>query len=276
MALKLGRRCGAILAIMMVLSLLLVPAASAAGGVHVVRRGENLTSIARYYGVDVYALARANNIYNLNRIYPGQRLVIPGGSTTPPSTPTYYTVRRGDTLSAIAARYGTTIWQLMQWNNLSNANFIYSGQVLRVSGGGTQPPPRPVPVPTAVPVGNWTATYYNTGDLSGNPVLGRQDANIDFNWGFGSPATSQVFADHFSVRWTRTFNMAGGTYRVSARVDDGVRVYIDGVLVIDSWIVQAVTTYTRDVVIPAGNHTYTVEYFDSEGLAEIHITSQKL
>jgi LysM repeat protein len=44
---------------------------------HIVSRGETLTSIAYYYGVSPWAIASANNIYNLNRIYAGQRLYIP-------------------------------------------------------------------------------------------------------------------------------------------------------------------------------------------------------
>jgi len=327
-----GRRVGAILAVVVLLSVLLVPAASAEGQaihivapgetlyqislrygvgmyaiaaangitnlnaiyvgqrlvipgaapqppaprVHVVRAGETLSSIARLYGVDMYALARANNIYNLNRIYPGQRLVISGGGAPPPApAPTYYTVRYGDTLAKIAARFGTTVWSLMQLNHISNPNLIYAGQVLRVSGTVPPPGPPPPPPPPSPPPGGWTAQYYNTRDLSGAVALSRTDADLNFNWGFSSPAAA-VFADNFSARWNRTFNMSGGTYRITARVDDGVRVYVDGVLVIDAWQVQAVTTYTRDVIIPTGNHTFTVEYFEAEGVAEIHITSQKL
>jgi hypothetical protein len=71
--------------------------------------------------------------------------------------------------------------------------------------------------------------------------------------------------------------MSGGTYRITARVDDGVRVYIDGVqVIVDAWKVQAVTSYTQDVVLTTGNHTFTVEYFEAEGVAEVHLTSQKL
>lgn len=273
------QRLGAALIIAILLGTLLVPVAAAsnqpaplarplaAGRIHIVRPGETLYSIARLYGVDVYELARANGIYNLNRIYVGQRLVIPDGA---PPGPIYYTVRRGDTLSRIAARFGTTVWALMQLNGIRNPNLIYVGQVLLIRGAVPPPPPPPPPPP-----GGWQAQYFNNRDLAGTPVLTRTDANINFNWGYGSPAP-QVYADNFSARWTRTFNMSGGTYRISATVDDGIRVYVDGVLVIDAWQVQAVTTYTRDVVIAAGNHTFVVEYFEAEGLAEVHLSSTRL
>jgi len=274
-----GRRVGAILAVFLVLSFVLVPVASASGEaspaarpvaadrIHVVRPGETLMGIARLYGVDVYELARINHIYNLNRIYVGQRLVIPGGAPPPPL---YYTVRPGDTLTKIAARFGTTVWALVQLNHLSNPDRIYVGQVLLIRGPLPPPPPPPPP-----PAGAWSAQYYNNRELTGTPALERRDPDLNFNWGYSSPSPA-VTADNFSARWTRTFYMTGGTYRITARVDDGVRVYIDGVQIIDAWKVQAVTSYTQDVVLTTGNHTFTVEYFEAEGVAEVHLTSQKL
>lgn len=57
-----------------------------------------------------------------------------GSSPTPtPSGEKYYTVVSGDTLSAIAVRYGTTVSQLCSWNGISNPDYIYVGQVLRVA-----------------------------------------------------------------------------------------------------------------------------------------------
>ena len=79
--------------------------------VHVVQRGEYLNLISLQYGVDVAAIMRANGIVDANRIYIGQRLIIPpsGGATTDTdsqdsasSCPTYYRVRVGDYLAKIA------------------------------------------------------------------------------------------------------------------------------------------------------------------------------
>ena len=118
-------------------------------GVHVVQRGENLFRIALRYGMTVQRLAAANGIVNTNHVYVGQRLVIPGRATTspPPAQPApsgqTYTVRRGDTLSAIALRYGVSMWSLAQVNSIRNSSFIYVGQVLRIPGGGS--PTRPAP-----------------------------------------------------------------------------------------------------------------------------------
>jgi len=129
------------------------------GSVHVVQRGENLYRIALRYGTTVQALATANGIVNTSRIYAGQRLVIPGHSGTPPSTPPAsgqtYVVRRGDTLSAIALRYGVSVWSLAQLNGIGNPSLIYVGQVLRIPAGGSPSPPSPSPPSPAPNSGRW-------------------------------------------------------------------------------------------------------------------------
>lgn len=268
-----GRRVGAILIVVLLLSMLVAPAASASGAVvHVVQRGETLYSIAARYGVSMYAIAEANHLTNLNAIYAGMRLVIPAGP--PPACPVYYRVQRGDNLTRIAARYGVSVAQLQQWNRITNPNRIYVGQTLVIHPPRCAPPPKPTPPPPPQ-AGNWFAQYYNNRDLAGAPVLERKETNLSYNWGYGSPAP-QVFADNFSARWNRTFNLTGGTYRVTVRADDGVRVYIDGALYIDEWRVQAATPFVRDLVIVTGNHTFTVEFFEAEGVSEISFSLTKL
>ncbi len=137
---------------------LVIPAGgSATSGVHVVQRGENLFRIALRYGMTAQALAAANGIANVNHVYVGQRLVIPtGGSTPSPVQPIpagqTYTVRRGDTLSGIALRYGISTWALAQANGIRNPSFIYVGQVLRIPSGGSPAPQPPSPAPTG---GRW-------------------------------------------------------------------------------------------------------------------------
>jgi LysM repeat protein len=131
-----------------------------ASGVYVVKRGDTLGSIAARNGVSLNALARTNGIANINLIYVGQRLVIPGKSSAAvavsrpaaaPAATGVYVVRRGDTLGKIAARYGTSISRLAAINGLANPNHIYVGQRLKVSGKAA-PAPKAGPAPTG---GKW-------------------------------------------------------------------------------------------------------------------------
>jgi len=111
---------------------------------YTVQRNDNLTEIANRFGTTVAELVRLNNIANPNLIYPGQVLIIRenGGSVTPPSGAVTYTVQRNDNLTEIAARFGTTVAELVRLNNIANPNLIYPGQVLiiRENGGSVTPP----------------------------------------------------------------------------------------------------------------------------------------
>lgn len=114
--------------------------------------------------------------------------------------------------------------------------------------------------------GAWEGKYWNNRNLSGNPVLTRQDASINFDWGGGSPAT-EIFTDDFSAQWTQTANLPAGTYRFSATADDGMRVWIDNVMIIDAWFDSQVRTITADVYLGAGNHSIVVQYYEAGGMA---------
>ena len=114
--------------------------------------------------------------------------------------------------------------------------------------------------------GPWEGRYWNNRDLSGNPVLIRQDASINFDWGGDAPAP-QVFTDNFSAQWTQTATLPAGTYRFSATADDGIRVWVDNTLIIDAWYDSQVRTITADVFLGAGTHTVTVRYYEAGGVA---------
>jgi LysM repeat protein len=126
---------------------------------HIVKRGENLTQIARHYGVSRSAILKANpKIKNPNLIYKGQRLCIPKSSPKPPPPPppgtcetgcwkTYY-VKPGEWLKLIGERYGKTAACLARVNKLSQPDYIYPGQKLRipVKCAPKSPPPPPAPL----------------------------------------------------------------------------------------------------------------------------------
>lgn len=76
---------------------------------------------------------------------------------------------------------------------------------------------------------------------------------LNLNFGSASPSsTCSLGADNFSARWTRTVNFAAGTYRFTAAVDNGVRLYVDGQLKIDQLGNLPPNTYTADVALTAG------------------------
>ena len=110
------------------------PTTPTTGTTYTVKAGDTLYAIALRYGVTVQQIVTANNITNANLISIGQVLTIPGtGTPTTPTTPTTgtsYTVKAGDTLYAIALRYGVTITQLVNANGIANPNLIRVGQVL--------------------------------------------------------------------------------------------------------------------------------------------------
>jgi membrane-bound lytic murein transglycosylase D len=105
----------------------------AGGGTYVVQRHDTLWDISRSFGTSVDALCAANGLSRRSTIRPGQRLVIPdGGRAAAPSSKTAtYTVRRGDTLSAIARRHGVSVSDLRRVNGLSGSR-IYPGDQLRI------------------------------------------------------------------------------------------------------------------------------------------------
>ena len=101
---------------------------------YTVVRGDALYKIANKYKCTIADLVKWNKISNPNLIYVGQKLIVGWTDTPVPPEPVkvYYTVKRGDNLSKIAAMYNTTVAQLVSWNNIKNPNLIYAGQVLRV------------------------------------------------------------------------------------------------------------------------------------------------
>jgi uncharacterized protein YraI len=113
---------------------------------------------------------------------------------------------------------------------------------------------------------SWRGSYWNNKDLSGEPVLQRCDEAIDFDWHGLSPDVS-INVDNFSARWVRTYQFAAGTYRFQATMDDGMRVWVDGHIIIDDWNEANLRTDEADVNLKAGPHKITVEYFEKGGNA---------
>jgi hypothetical protein len=112
----------------------------------------------------------------------------------------------------------------------------------------------------------WQALYWNNMTLSGTPVLQRSESNLDHDWGTGSPGAS-VPVDGFSARWVRYIDVSAGTYRFTATSDDGIRVHVDGELIIDEWSDHPAKTVSAEKQLNAGYHLVVVEYYENGGLA---------
>ncbi len=128
----------------------------------------------------------------------------------------------------------------------------------------------------------WQAAYWNNTDLSGDPVLYQletdQHGNPELrrNWGTQRP-WPQVEGDFFSARWERVIFMEPGRYRFSATADDGVRVWVNGQLIVDEWLNQRASTYLGYYdVTQAGDVSIKVEYYEYQHDAIVMLTWDRI
>jgi uncharacterized protein YgiM (DUF1202 family) len=128
--------------------------------------------------------------------------------------------------------------------------------------GGSVPPPTNGP---------WTAQYFANPSLVGTPSLIQTEVTPTHDWGSGSP-TASIPADNFSARWTSLQTLNAGTYQLTVRADDGVRVIIDGVTYVNEWHTATGATYTIAVNLFAGQHTFIVDFYEAGGLAFLNYT----
>lgn len=124
-----------------------------------------------------------------------------------------------------------------------------------------------------MPNGAWIASYFNNPNLTDNPVAIRGEEQPGGNWGSGSPFPP-VPNDQWSARWTASLTLDAGTYQIRANADDGVRVYVDGALVIDEWHIARSQEYVANTTLSAGTHNFIVEYYESGGLAFLNFDIQ--
>jgi uncharacterized protein YraI len=123
---------------------------------------------------------------------------------------------------------------------------------------------------------NWTGQFFNCPDLSCAPVVAAASYpnGLNFTWpdkptdGLGTQLTA-VNADNFSARFISSQNFNQATYQFVLFVDDGGRVFIDGVVVIDQFGPGHLGTYTINRDMTAGLHTIVVEYNEVSGSAII-------
>jgi LysM repeat protein len=135
-----------------------------------VHNGDTLSELAQALGVSQSSLAAANGINDTNHIETGQVLKVPAAGSGLSSAASRYTVRPGDNLTTIAARYHTTISAIATANKISNRHLILIGSTLTIpaasassSGGGSGLPSRLLASPSRLELqprfAHWAAVY---------------------------------------------------------------------------------------------------------------------
>jgi LysM repeat protein len=156
--------------VVLCLAFVLAPAAAAQQQTHVVQPGETLFRIALQYGLTTQELAAANGIVNMDYVFAGQVLVIPGSASASNSAATAvastttatHVVQRGEILSSIALKYGVSMQAIAQANGISNPSLIYYGQTLIIPGasGSAVASPEAAPAPAAPATTGATGTTH--------------------------------------------------------------------------------------------------------------------
>ncbi|MFF2911880.1 glycosyl hydrolase [Paenibacillus sp. NPDC057934] len=118
-----------------------------------------------------------------------------------------------------------------------------------------------------------TGEYFNNMQLSGAAVLTRDDAVIDNNWRQGSPDIALLGVDNFSIRWTGKIKpLYSEDYQIYTESDDGIRVWINGQAVIDSWNNQSGAEHQGNIALNAGQlYDIKVEYYENLGDARVRL-----
>ncbi|GAA4003373.1 hypothetical protein GCM10022408_13660 [Hymenobacter fastidiosus] len=118
-----------------------------------------------------------------------------------------------------------------------------------------------------------TAWYFSNGSLAGAPTLKRLDATVDFQWGLGSPAPG-LPTDNFSARWEGLLSAPStGRYTFSILSNDGLRLWVNGKKVIDTWDGGGGgNNVGGSVTLAAGEKTtIKLEYYDEDGDARVEL-----
>jgi hypothetical protein len=119
-------------------------------------------------------------------------------------------------------------------------------------------------MPLSCPTGQFLAEFYNNMNLSGSPAFTACDSTVNYNWATSGPG-NDIGSDNFSVRWTGRFPFSSGIHTFNTTADDGIRVWIDGNLIIDAWVDQGPTTYQATLDLGEGEHLVQVDYYENGG-----------
>lgn len=161
-------------------------------------------------------------------------------------------------------KLGGAAWLYLDWEPLSRT---MRGPAFRVPNSNPEDdiPGEPVEVNNA----SWEASYFTNRNLEGTPLFTQTESIPTHNWDTGAPITD-MSPDNFSVRWKSRQFFDGTPHRFTVEADDGVRVYVNGVLYVDEWHDAGGKKYYSPVfTLAAGYHDLTVEFYEANGTAFI-------
>ncbi len=161
---------------------------------------------------------------------------------------------------------GTHHIQVDYAESAGNAYVYVTWANLATNPGGPNFPPLNNSNPGVPSSGPWTAQYFANPSLFSSPTLIQTEATPSHDWGSGSP-TASIPVDNFSARWTSVQTLPAGTYQMIVKADDGVRVAVDNIYYINEWHSATGQTYTVNVTLSAGQHTFLIEYYEALGAA---------
>ena len=129
----------------------------------------------------------------------------------------------------------------------------------------------------------WRAEYHNGFNLNAGATFIRNESNIDYDWGQNYPGGNchgdscwGVWKDNFSARWTKREYFTEGRYSFLVGADDGVRMWVDGKLILNEWRDQGYTEFTRAITLTEGYHDLKVEYYEKAYAARIKVKYERL
>ena len=166
----------------------------------------------------------------------------------------------------------TTAPYAYSWSNVAAGSYNLVARATDDDGAVTSSTAVGITVNTPPPAQSGDGTglsgqYFDEQNFTGASVT-RVDPTVDFDWGLGSPMPT-LNPDTYSVRWSGELQPRfSETYSIATVSDDGVRLWLDGQLVIDNWSEHSVTENAVMVALTAGRrYPVKLEYFEQRGAA---------